>query len=350
MKPIIIEEIKHFMKKTLYLIAFFFLMTNLGRSQDIPGWMTREWKNLTNGTGIWIADNSTYKSDSEPYDQYGLEWEYGLGEKSVIGSLYGIISGKKVGTFWEFRSFWDPVKNKGITLQIGPDGTFGLGEISLIDPDTVQTIQTFYTPVGKSFEIKHYSLTTKYEHNTCSYTLDKNNHWIKNRTYQWKPVHKDSVKSQVDTLPSGELMLKQKIQVNASIDKVWRAFSDAEDWKKWVTPVVEMDFRINGSIKTNYDPKAKIGDKGTIVIHILTYVPERQIVMQAELNENFPDFMKADAKNLYSIFEFNPLNENRTEVIIYGVGYKNEKKWLDLLNFFIKGNEMTLYNLKKYLE
>lgn len=156
--------------------------------------------------------------------------------------------------------------------------------------------------------------------------------------------------SRTDTLVSGELILTQEIVINASVEKIWRAYTDPNEWKKWVTPIVEMDFKINGTIKSHYDSTAKIGDKGTIVIHILNYIPLRQITMQAEIAENFPAFMKGEEKNLYSIVDFQKLGENQTKVTLYGMGYKNEKKWHDLLKFFIQGNEMTLNNLKKYAE
>jgi hypothetical protein len=120
--------------------------------------------------------------------------------------------------------------------------------------------------------------------------------------------------------------------------------------EKWVTPIVEMDFKINGTIKSHYDSTATIGDKGTIVNHILNYIPYKQITMQAELNENFPAFMIGDEKNLYSIVELEKISKGQTILTIYGIGYKNEQQWRDLLKFFIQGNEMTLNKLKSFLE
>ena len=72
--------------------------------------------------------------------------------------------------------------------------------------------------------------------------------------------------------------------------------------------------------------------------------------MQAELNENFPTFMIGEEKNLYSIVDFDKLSDNQTKLTIYGIGYKNEQQWIDLLKFFIQGNEMSLNKLKNYLE
>ncbi len=143
---------------------------------------------------------------------------------------------------------------------------------------------------------------------------------------------------------------KTKFKINTSVGKVWNAYTTPEGWKSWVTPVVEMDFKINGTIKSHYDSTATIGDKGTIVNHILNYIPYKLITMQAELNENFPAFVTGEEKNLYSIVDFYKLSENQTKLTIYGTGYKNEQQWIDLLKFFIHGNEMSLNKLKNYLE
>jgi uncharacterized protein YndB with AHSA1/START domain len=163
------------------------------------------------------------------------------------------------------------------------------------------------------------------------------------------PVFTQST-SKIDTLPSGELMLQQHIEINAPVENLWRAYTEPEEWKQWVTPVVEIDFKINGTIKSHYQPDAKIGDDGTIVIHILNYIPNKQITMQAEIAENFPEFVKGEEKNLYSIVYFEKIDEGLTKVSLYGVGYKNEERWHELMKFFIQGNEMTLNNLKSYAE
>ncbi len=156
--------------------------------------------------------------------------------------------------------------------------------------------------------------------------------------------------SRTDTLPSGEIMLHQEILIEKPVELVWQAFTQPHHWQQWVTPVVAIDFKINGTIQSHYDATATIGDSGTIVLHIPFYIPEKQIVMQAELSNSFPAFMKAEEKNLYSVYHFEQLTPTQTKLTLYGIGYKNEEKWQKLLSFFIQGNEQTLHTLKSYLE
>ena len=51
------------------------------------------------------------------------------------------------------------------------------------------------------------------------------------------------------------------------------------------------------------------------------------ITLQAEITENFPTFMKADEKDFFNIIEFRELSPEKTKIISYGLGYKNNQKY-----------------------
>jgi len=314
---------------------------------DIPRWFLSDLKYQI---GVWETDNKNYKSENEPFERYVIEWNWGVDTTSIKGKLYGRIGNKTSNSFWEFNQYWDAENNQAKLFQVGFGGLTGIGTLLPAAKDETTVIQNFYAPNSKGFVEKHRSIIKEKQKITTSFEKDSSGNWIEKRTYVWnKKAVLDQATSQIDTLPSGEMMLKQEIVINASVDKVWNAYTTPAGWKKWVTPIVEMDFRINGTIKSHYDSTATLGDNGTIVTHILNYIPHKQITMQAELNENFPAFMKGEEKNLYSIFNFEKIDENQTKLTVYGIGYKNEQQWLDLINFFIQANEVTLNKLKTYL-
>lgn len=74
------------------------------------------------------------------------------------------------------------------------------------------------------------------------------------------------------------------------------------------------------------------------------------MTLQAEISENFPEFMKKEAKDFYNVIYFSEVSSHKTKVESYGIGYKNNPKFLSLLKFFISANEMSYINLIKYLE
>ncbi len=158
------------------------------------------------------------------------------------------------------------------------------------------------------------------------------------------------VTSVVDSSHTENLVLKQSFVVNVAIDSVWNAYTTKKGWESWATSIADIDFKINGIIKTNYNKDGKIGDDATITLHILNYIPKRMLTLQAEITKNFPEFMKEDEKDLYNMILFEKTSPTKTKVISYGIGYKHNQKYMSLMKFFIQGNEQSYLNLISYLE
>lgn len=158
------------------------------------------------------------------------------------------------------------------------------------------------------------------------------------------------VLSIIDSTRSPELVLIQEFTVNVPLDSVWNAYTTNKGMEGWAAAIAEVDLKVNGTIKTNYNKSGKIGDESTITLHVLNYVPKRLLTLQAELTANFPDFMKEDEKDLYNVILFEELAPDKTRLTSYGIGYKNNEKYMSLMKFFIQGNEMSYANLISYLE
>lgn len=158
------------------------------------------------------------------------------------------------------------------------------------------------------------------------------------------------VVSVVDSSQTDNMILKQYFEINVSLDSVWNAYTTVKGWESWAVSIAEIDFRINGLIRTNYNKDGKIGDETTITLHIINYIPKRMLTLQAELTKNFPEFMKEDEKDLFNMILFEEISPTKTKVVSYGIGYKNNEKYMSLLKFFIQGNEQSYLNLISYLE
>ena len=70
--------------------------------------------------------------------------------------------------------------------------------------------------------------------------------------------------STVDTTQAGELVLKHEFTVRVPLDSVWNTFTTQKGWESAFVAKAEVDFKINGTIKTSYDKNAKIGDSSSI--------------------------------------------------------------------------------------
>lgn len=158
------------------------------------------------------------------------------------------------------------------------------------------------------------------------------------------------VTSVVDSSDVNNMVLKQSFVVNVGIDSVWNAYTTERGWESWATPISEIDFKINGTIRTNYNKDGKIGDESTITLHIINYVPGEMLTLQPEIAPHFPEFMKEDEKDLYNTILFEEVSPTKTKVTSYGIGYKYNDKYMSLMKFFIQGNEQSYINLISYLE
>ncbi len=158
------------------------------------------------------------------------------------------------------------------------------------------------------------------------------------------------VVSTIDSSKTPELVLIQEFTVNAPVDSVWNAYTTKKGWESWAVPLAEIDLKVGGYIKTNYNKDGEIGDNTTIVTHIINYVPKRLITLQAEITDNFPAFMKEEAEDFYNIIYFDAMENGTTAVKSFGIGYKNNPKYLSLMEYFIPANEKTLMDLIAYLE
>ncbi|MFY0592470.1 SRPBCC family protein [Roseivirga sp.] len=171
-------------------------------------------------------------------------------------------------------------------------------------------------------------------------------------SYQLSAQNKNEprVKSWVDSSYTDELVLIHEFTVNVPLQKVWDTYTTKKGWESAFVAKADLDFKVNGTIKTSYDPNATIGDSSTIVLHIINYVPKRLLTLQAEITKNFPEFMKSDEKDLFNVISFEEVTPSITKVVSYGIGYKNNPKYQSLMQFFIEGNELSYNNLILFLE
>ena len=165
----------------------------------------------------------------------------------------------------------------------------------------------------------------------------------------WSQSESD-ITSEIIKTEAEEMILFQKVNIKASIKDVWEAYTTNEGWKSWASPVVEIDLKNGGTIKTHYDKNSKVGDPGTNTLHIVNYVPERVLTLKAELSERWPEVMKEDDGKLMNVIVFQELQDNSALILSYGVGYRDLPAYHDLMKLFIPANEGLFKKLKNYLE
>jgi uncharacterized protein YndB with AHSA1/START domain len=144
----------------------------------------------------------------------------------------------------------------------------------------------------------------------------------------------------------GKRVLQLSIVVKASPEEVYKAFTTAEGFKTWATPVAWVDLRIGGVIETSYNPDARQGDPENIKNRIEAYIPGRLLVLR---NVQAPSGLKGRElfNQTVSISQFEDLGDGRTRVTITGVGYGTGGDFDVLYGHFEWGNAYSLAALKR---
>ena len=172
------------MMKYFHTLCFSVFLITIASAQEMPEWFKDHMEYIVQGSGTWIADNSAYMNDQEKTEHYATEWEYGLGNQSIKGRLYGLINGEEVGTYWEFRTFWNPVEQKAYAYQFSGFGAVGMGEMTYENGVTIID-QMFYYPNGTTQGSGHKSKDFSGYQEITSFTITKEGVWEKNRFYKW---------------------------------------------------------------------------------------------------------------------------------------------------------------------
>lgn len=147
----------------------------------------------------------------------------------------------------------------------------------------------------------------------------------------------------------GNHMLVHEVVIDAPRGEVWSMVSTADGWKQWAAPVAWAPAGRPDVIETSYTPGARPGDPSTIRQQVLLRLPERLMVFRTiKAPARFPDL---DAfANVLSILELEPLGERRTRVRLIGSPYPDSEAGRRLLDFFERGNRISLDKLRARFE
>ncbi|HEX4159615.1 MAG TPA: SRPBCC domain-containing protein [Rhizomicrobium sp.] len=148
------------------------------------------------------------------------------------------------------------------------------------------------------------------------------------------------------TEPDGDRSLQLSIDVPASAHDVFAAFSTSEGFSSWAVPVANVDFRVGGMMEASYDSKAKLGDPNNIKNAIVSYIPDRLLIIRnVQAPAGFVD--SSLFQKTVTMIEFAPLDAKTTHVTITNAGYGAGAGFADVYSHFEWGDAYTLHELRK---
>lgn len=149
----------------------------------LPAWYVQELSQLSQGSGLWVADNTPFKGEAETHDAYAVEWRMTPDRRGLTGRLFGLAGRTRSADLWQFRIHWDAKQRQAIVQQFSTSGTIGYGTLNGFDRATL-TDQTFTAPDGRQWRELHHAWFEGKVHVTRSFEWHDGS-WMPKRSYRW---------------------------------------------------------------------------------------------------------------------------------------------------------------------
>ena len=162
--------------------GFSITMNRLDKKPNLPLWYLNDIKNMD---GEWIADNSQYLSENEPFESYGIQWTPGIGNTNMTGKLYGLTESQDKVELWQLFQYWDNWNQQAVALQIGNDNYQAIGTMIPINNNTIEVIQKLTDKTGNSYTDRHLTSYNGNSFTTISFIIDEKGNWQTQRSYTW---------------------------------------------------------------------------------------------------------------------------------------------------------------------
>lgn len=137
--------------------------------------------------------------------------------------------------------------------------------------------------------------------------------------------------------------------IAAPVDSVWAAWSTSSGLRAWLAPHAEIDLRVGGLMRANYDPAGVIGDSGTIDNQVLSFEPRRMLSIRvAKAPKGFP-FPNA-IQQMWTVLYLEECGPGRTRLRVVSLGFEPDEESQRMRAFFERGNAMTVQALQRRFE
>ena len=134
--------------------------------------------------------------------------------------------------------------------------------------------------------------------------------------------------------------------IEAPIAVVWEAWTTSEGLRSWMAPHAEIDARIGGIMRSNYNAAEGLDGPNAIENVVLSLEPYRMLSFRvSKAPDDFP-FPNA-VKHMWSVLYLDELGPDETHIRIVSAGFGSDEESQNMRAFFVRGNAFTLEQLER---
>ena len=134
--------------------------------------------------------------------------------------------------------------------------------------------------------------------------------------------------------------------IEAPLQAVWDVWATSEGLRSWLAPQADIDLRVGGLLRTNYNANGSLADAQAIHNTVLSLDPGRMLSIQvSKAPAGFP-FANA-IQHMWTVVYFDSVGQNQTRVRVVGLGFRADAESQRMRAFFDRGNAATLKQLQR---
>jgi uncharacterized protein YndB with AHSA1/START domain len=146
---------------------------------------------------------------------------------------------------------------------------------------------------------------------------------------------------------AAERAIDKSIEIAASLDQAWDAWTTREGITSFFAPEAEIEPRVGGAFHVHFDPGAPPGSKGADDMRFLALQPKKMISFDWSAPPSLPE---ARGQRTFVVVRFEPIDERSTRVRLHHIGWGDGGEWDKAYAYFDRAWTNVLGNLKKRFE
>jgi uncharacterized protein YndB with AHSA1/START domain len=146
---------------------------------------------------------------------------------------------------------------------------------------------------------------------------------------------------------AAERAIDKSVEVPASLDAVWAAWTTSEGIQTFFAPEAHVDAKVGGAFHIHIDPGAPAGLKGADDMRFLAVQPKTMISFDWNAPPSLPE---ARQQRTFVIVRFTALNDNNTRVTLHHTGWGEGGEWDKTFIYFDRAWGTVLGSLKERFE
>jgi len=143
---------------------------------------------------------------------------------------------------------------------------------------------------------------------------------------------------------AAERSIDKHVEVAASIDEVWDAWTTRDGIRSFFAPDANVDPRVGGAFQIYMDPLAEPGMKGADEMRFMALQPKTMISFDWNAP---PHLAQARAQRTFVVVRIAPVSDKLTRVTLHHTGWGDGGEWDKTFDYFERAWPQVLGNLKK---